>query len=118
MSRWNKVKNMSLAMNSIKKKWTPEEKKEIRDEIRKIHDQLDRKKEDKNEHLDKRHMIYYIIRALIVKLAILAFSCYIIYFMQCLTSDYGNIGLIVVLLVIVADIIYVCVWRKGRDFTW
>lgn len=88
----------------------------LREEIEQEYEIAKIKKETDNE--STRHFVLRIFNIIFVRLSFLAFSCFIIALSICLSKDYKFLILIIPVLTIIAETIFICVKRKGKDFDW
>lgn len=63
-------------------------------------------------------MIIDIVKTILVRSIAVGECAYVIAFMVCIKKNSGYYAYLVTIAIIVVDTVYICVRRKGRDYTW
>ncbi len=66
----------------------------------------------------KYTVIYDVIITIVIRAFVLAQSIFAVYFLVSSTLSYSYLALIICLFAIVADTVFVIVWRKGKEYLW
>ncbi len=66
----------------------------------------------------KYTIIYDVIITIVIRAFILAQSIFAVYFLVSSTLSYSYLALIIFLVAIVADTVFVILWRTGKEYLW
>lgn len=62
--------------------------------------------------------IFLLLKLIVVRIFLVLLCGYAMAFFICISSNYRTLALIIPVFLIPIDVIYICLSKDGRDFTW